>query len=420
MKIKTTLTALAIALSTTVQADVQIAVGKLHTLINDNGQLYSAGDNRYGALGQQLTLTKAIDEQSVSTPNVIDMDAGLAHSAIVTDTGNVYIFGYKINETPQLVEGIENVEKVEINQYGAFVLKSDGTVYAGWSTDGSTWTDIGLVDIVSIAARGRHFLALDSQGNVYGYGDNRYGQLGTGDILSKDTPELISTISNVDDIIVAHKHSIFVKGGEIYMAGYNGQYQLGFADGVNRLVPEKVPGVSNVASIDGGNNHTVYTDTSGKVYASGWHNYIGDGKYNTNKEFVQIPDFTYATSVRSGMDGIYVVQNEEVYAWGGNLYGKLALGHETETHNPDMSFLSAYEPPVVEEEPISETLPVIEIVEEVIVEEEVIVITLPEVDEDCAPDHNKGHGNDCDGYDEDNPGKSQGSNGKGLGKGKNK
>ena len=95
------------------------------------------------------------------------------------------------------------------------------------------------LEIVKIAAGADHALALTSEGLVYAWGDNFFGQLGLGDFQGRSQPTLISGLSDVLDISAGDGFSSFlVDNGDstttVYLSG-NLQDGLKSAGGISNL-----------------------------------------------------------------------------------------------------------------------------------------------------------------------------------------
>ena len=73
---------------------------------------------------------------------------------------------------------------VDAGQWFTIALKSDGTVISSEKPKMIK----GLSDIITIAAGSGHSLALDKDGTVWAWGDNMFGQLGTGRVLTISDP----------------------------------------------------------------------------------------------------------------------------------------------------------------------------------------------------------------------------------------
>ncbi|MCL2451782.1 IPT/TIG domain-containing protein [Candidatus Saccharibacteria bacterium] len=151
---------------------VQVAAGEAHSLaLDDQGNVYTWGDNSNGQLGNNSTyqslvpikISGGVIATSALTAGVkiSQVATGEQHSFAIDDQGDVYAWGYNISG--QLGDSTVGNSYVPI-------LISDGAVASSALTAG--------VNIVQVAAGEAHSLALDDQGNVYAWGDNYYGQIG--------------------------------------------------------------------------------------------------------------------------------------------------------------------------------------------------------------------------------------------------
>ena len=71
---------------------------------------------------------------------------------------------------------------------------------------------------------------VDETNNVYSWGDNYAGQLGTNDDIHRDEPTLVKSLAEVDvrQISLGFQHQCFLdKEGHVYGLGKNTRYQLG-------------------------------------------------------------------------------------------------------------------------------------------------------------------------------------------------
>jgi alpha-tubulin suppressor-like RCC1 family protein len=203
------------------------------------GQLYAFGDNRYGQLGNANNNGVA-DANPTPTPvtlpgatgPVSEISAGDSHSLALTATGQLYAFG--LNEYGQLGTTVNNagtganptpslvtlpgatgpVSGISAGAFDSFAVTSTGQLYAfGLNTRGQLGTTAnngnenanptptlvtlpGATGPVSeISAGGAHSLAVTSTGQLYAFGLNTYGQLGTtvnnGNENANPTPTLV-------------------------------------------------------------------------------------------------------------------------------------------------------------------------------------------------------------------------------------
>jgi len=133
--------------------------------------------------------------------------------------------------TPVQASGISGVMVVEGGGSHSTALKADGTVWS-WGINIQGQLGIGsivsskyvptqtvnITDVIAIAGYNNHTAALKSDGTVWTWGDNYYGQLGDGTDVDRISPVQITDLTNVADIGVGAYASIAVKSdGTVWM-----------------------------------------------------------------------------------------------------------------------------------------------------------------------------------------------------------
>lgn len=258
-----------------------IATGVKYTLVlKTDGTVWAWGQNQVGQLGDGSTLSRYTPVQVSGLTDVVAVAAGEYHSFAVKTDGTVWAWGY--NDSGQLgigeggngtigaykvlpvqVSGLTNVAAIAGGYRHSIALKADGTIWTwGANSDGAigdgtytyniTYNDKNiptqvpsLSGVKSIGTnRGRHNVILKTDGTVWAWGYNYYGQIGDNTYglnnrtLSPTQPLLIS-----DAAIVAagYGHTIIVKNdGTLWACGWNTSYQLGISIGANVATPMQV------------------------------------------------------------------------------------------------------------------------------------------------------------------------------------
>ena len=131
------------------------------------------------------------------------------------------------------------------------------------------------VTAVSVSAGFDHVLMLGSDGNVYSWGNNEAGQLGasSGDTLS--TPTLVAGLQGKSIVAVAagHRFSLALsEGGKVYSFGLNDKLQLGYEPTAKAsATPTLIEALSGVfvKQIHAGYDSVTAIDIDGKVYLWG-------------------------------------------------------------------------------------------------------------------------------------------------------
>jgi alpha-tubulin suppressor-like RCC1 family protein len=118
-----------------------------------------------------------------------------------------------------------------------------------------------------------HSLALASDGSVYAWGYNGYGQLGNGSTITSTIPVQVSIPAGVSfqSIAAGYDHSLAVAtDGSVYAWGNNSHGQLGDGSTTTRLTPVQatIPTGVIVQSIAAGYHHSLALATDGSVYTT--------------------------------------------------------------------------------------------------------------------------------------------------------
>jgi hypothetical protein len=185
--------------------------------LGNDGKLYAWGYNIYGELGDGSN-TDRLTPVQVSLPAGATATAvwpGSYHSLALGSDGKLYAWGQ--NHFGQLGDGSNTDRLVPVRV----------SLPAG-------------VTATAVSAGGIHNLALGSDGKLYAWGDNVYGQLGDGSTTNRLTPGAVSLQAGVTATAVSAGtyHSLALGSeGKLYSWGYNANGQLGDGSTTNRLTP---------------------------------------------------------------------------------------------------------------------------------------------------------------------------------------
>ena len=123
---------------------------------------------------------------------------------------------------------------------------------------------MGGLNAIAIAAGRSNTLALSSDGTVWAWGYNGYGQLGNGGIQNQSIPAQVNNLTDVVAIAAGEYHSLAIKSdGTIWAWGNNAQGQLGHGNLINSPTPLQVTGLAAVTSLSAGNQSLSVTPVPG-------------------------------------------------------------------------------------------------------------------------------------------------------------
>jgi alpha-tubulin suppressor-like RCC1 family protein len=193
-----------------------------------------------------------------------------------------------------------------------------------------------LTGITAIAAGNASDMALDSQGDVWTWGDGVNGVLGDGDtsdhvssaVEVSGLPKIVA-IGEADDTDVAVDAS-----GDVWGWGWNEGGQLCTGDTTNEKTPVELSNLSHVIAAAGGGTHMTYLLANGTVEACGQNNdgQLGDGTTTDNLKPVKVKGLPSSpvTAITAGpSSSTALLKNGQVWDWGQNNYGQLGDNQRT-------------------------------------------------------------------------------------------
>ncbi len=295
--------------------------------VGTDGSLWTWGSNNFGELGKGTTSDASTPAKLTSISGVNAVTGGNDHMVALKSDGTVWAWGY--NYHGELGNGTKT---------GNTANSTPGQVLTAAATP--------LTGITAVRGGFWHTLALKSDGTVWAWGNNDWGQLGNGSA----TPSYggvayaaqVTGLSNVVAIAAGHWHSVAVKSdGSVWTWGLNSTSwdanrngQLGDGTTTTRLTPVRVLGVggvgylSGVAKVAAGASFTLALKSDGTVY--GWGTNLEGELGNGNKT-------TSLTPVQAGVSNITdlaagywlslaLKSDGTVWAWGRNDMGQLGNG----------------------------------------------------------------------------------------------
>ncbi|NOV04803.1 RCC1 domain-containing protein [Paenibacillus planticolens] len=181
-----------------------------------DGTVWAWGANDNGQLGDGTGVNKPAPVKIEGLPFIVDIRNGDQHSLALSVTGAVYAWGF--NAMGQIGNGTTN------NQLAPYEVE-------------------GLSNITQIGAGNYYSFAIDNQGKMFSWGANWNGSLGIGSFDNRNTPTLIATnLTNVLAITGGEGSTSIAlqSNGDIWTWGNASDGLLGSGETSNRPTPGKV------------------------------------------------------------------------------------------------------------------------------------------------------------------------------------
>ena len=224
------------------------------------------------------------------------------------------------------------------------ILKSDGTVWTygnntyGQLGDGTTKDKDDPVQVVlpegvkakQIAVGEEHTLVVTTDGEVYAFGTNYNSALGIDELTAYSEVPVKLELENISKIAASNYQSIAItEDGNVYVWGQNTNGELGTGSYNNVKVPTRLRDVADIIDVSLGNNHSILLDRNGKVFITGLNSFgqlglEGESIVNTFKE-LELEDLIGYISA-GDKHTILLTTNGEIYTFGYNKTGQLLNG----------------------------------------------------------------------------------------------
>ncbi len=296
-----------------------VTAGEHHSCgLTPSGNAYCWGYNLWGQLG--------IGVRTIQEPTPLPVTGGHTYQAVsaaehhtcaLTSSGDAYCWGN--NEVGQLGNG-------------------------SW---GGTWPDYleptpllvtGGHTFVTVSAGGSHTCGFRSAGDAYCWGHNFFGQLGIGTatLLPEPSPVQVTGGHVFRSVSGGQHHTCgLTTTGDVFCWGHNGYGQLGTGTVTyQEPTPLLVTGSYIYQSVSAGRDHTCGLTTTGDAYCWGRNvaGQLGTGA-KTDCESAPAPvtgGHTFQAVSAGEFHTCGLTTTWDVYCWGYNGFGQLGTGTVTD------------------------------------------------------------------------------------------
>ncbi len=256
------------------------------------GELFVWGDNRYGQIGEASGVAQSLPIKVLKSRIVVAMSSGKSISAAVTSDGVLWMWGTQSIGVP-----------------GGYTFKEKKPVPIG-----------ELPKMRDVSCGANHCLALSENGEVWSWGNNVEGALGTGFLNNSTNFRKVENIPTIIQVAAGDKHSLALSSnGEVYVWGSNEEGQLGIGNFPDSLsIPKKLHELTDVISIKAGGRHSLCLRSNGLIMAwgRGRSGQLGNGGDNLDDPR-RVSGINYASMIyASGEGSCAVTSSGAFYSWG--------------------------------------------------------------------------------------------------------
>jgi alpha-tubulin suppressor-like RCC1 family protein len=279
-----------------------------------------------------ILVQQILDEH---TNQLLRMNIGGYTSAAITSTNHILVWGN--NSYGQLGDETTISKTVPYDITNQFYLNFNET-------------------ITSIALGPSHSAAVTSDGRIFTWGKNEFGQLGDGTTIDKKTPTDITAKFNLAveerliSVVLGYSHSAAISStGRVFTWGDNSSDKLGDETGINQVEPTDITekfsleADEKIISVDLGYFHSAALSSTGRLFTWGSNSsgQLGNPAYTTKRKPAAINSyFDLAIDEKiicvslGTRHSAAVTSRGRIFTWGDNTYGKLGDGTTTMKNIP--------------------------------------------------------------------------------------
>ncbi len=280
-------------------------------------ELWAWGRNNAGQLGDGTVVHRSSPTQIGALNNWNTISAGFYHSAALKTDGSLWSWG----------EGSLG----QIGNNAALDVSSPAQV--GTLT---TWARISAGGMrFSAGVKPEQTFAIKTDGSLWSWGENAYGQLGQNDVADRSSPAQVGALTTWAKVNSGGVHALAVKtDGTLWTWGHNPFGALGSNSIAQRSSPAQVGALTDWAQVTGGVYFSLAIKTDGTLWSWGRNQYgqLGNSSTASRSSPAQVGALTdwdlvsIADSNLTGEASVFALKTDgTLWSWGRNNHGQ--LGH---------------------------------------------------------------------------------------------
>jgi alpha-tubulin suppressor-like RCC1 family protein len=312
-----------------------VSCGTYHSAaIKTDGTLWTWGQNNIGQLGDNTTTHRSSPVQTVAFgTNWKSVSCGRFLSTAIKTDGTLWLWGRNgdgqlgdntttLRSSPvQTVSFGNNWKLVSGARYHTSAIKTDGTLWLwgrnnyGQLGDNTTTGTSSPIQTVAygtnwklISTAQYHTAAIKTDGTLWSWGDNTYGNLGDNTTTNKSSPvQTVAYGTNWKLVAGSGYHTCAIKtDGTLWLWGINNRGQLGDNTTTRKSSPvQTVAYGTNWKSISGSGGSCSAIKTDGTLWTWGYNNYGQLGDNTTTYVSSPIQTVAYGTNWKLVSAGNY-------------------------------------------------------------------------------------------------------------------